>query len=352
MPHKNHYSKIKAILFFTDNLIINKIKGCIVMLNRNNKGNSLPQYIIIIALIALALTPVFIFLGNYLFQYFDSLKNSFTNNNAQIQTNSVSKTNNVPVNTETPAVNTVTSGTLGGTITKPVKQCTNGKCDIDFGNFVLQGIPENFQEAVVSGGASGGTETIKALLMQISLQLEEKGLNAESEDIKNLANLGHELAGMEKAVENLELQCNYDKDCIKNANETKLDPSICKYLPKCTYKNLFNTLDADFILANSEDTNDPETPAVYEYVNITDKIKNNNNIDNNVKGIIELLSANIRQISQDVHELGHMSDPVYYDSNLTLQDYNASKLTNLDAGLICASGNYEDVQNKCVNSTP
>lgn len=50
-------------------------------------------------------------------------------------------------------------GPLGGTTSVPVKACKDGKCDIDFGSYVLSGVPETMPSVEETAGTFGEKST-------------------------------------------------------------------------------------------------------------------------------------------------------------------------------------------------
>ena len=104
------------------------------------RGNSLTQYAIIIALIALLLVPVFLILGQNIVNYFAGLDKGLGERKNDHTTVS---NDQLPAN-----MTNMAGGSLGGTPDKPVEKCQDNECVIDFGEFVLSGVPENFSDYV------------------------------------------------------------------------------------------------------------------------------------------------------------------------------------------------------------
>ncbi|MEW5820954.1 MAG: hypothetical protein AB1782_12250 [Cyanobacteriota bacterium] len=190
-------------------------------------GNALSQYGIIIALIFLAILPVFLFTGKNIVSYFNSLYQGLKHNQ-NISTNkesSASQTNNAQ------KIELIKAGSLGGTQDEPVSTCNDNLCNIDYGEFVLKGVPENFNGFVQASGTSGGTEELLALIEQIAQQLEEKGDTEGAKEYRELANLGHFVADVENIVETSINSCTnssgdgYNSDCVKKElNKMYFDP--------------------------------------------------------------------------------------------------------------------------------
>lgn len=94
-----------------------------------------------------------------------------------------------------------TAGSLGGTPDNPVQQCSAGTCGIDFGDFVLNGIPENFGDFVQTSGTSGGADQLADIFAQLAEQMQTSDPEGYEEYMR-LANLVHIQADIVKQVEN------------------------------------------------------------------------------------------------------------------------------------------------------
>lgn len=163
---------------------------------RNNSGSVLSQYAIIIALIGAVLIVAFLAIGGTITSSFTNFYDLLRGNNTQtLQTGSnntpMASLKITPVNTSSnlttaPVSNTsssmsssfsITSGTASN---KPVQlnsepqlTCSGNVCSIDYGDFVLNGIPSNFKDYIEIQGTSGGEEKIAALMMELYNQLDE-----------------------------------------------------------------------------------------------------------------------------------------------------------------------------------
>ncbi|MGD9581789.1 MAG: Flp family type IVb pilin [Vampirovibrionia bacterium] len=168
---------------------------------RDIKGSALSQYAIIIGLVALAVIPVFVIFGNTIVSQFSFFKECLS---PSVQTQS---SNQSTSNTSTTTASDLKTGPLGGTTQLPVKECTDGKCDIDFGEYILTGIPENFKNYVESAGTSGGTDKLLSLLGQMADQLEADGNQDGADELRELANVGYALSLIESKVEDLANKC-------------------------------------------------------------------------------------------------------------------------------------------------
>ncbi|MGD9581906.1 MAG: hypothetical protein AB7V50_11080 [Vampirovibrionia bacterium] len=175
---------------------------------RKHKGSAQMDYILPTAIVGIVL-------GLAMFQMVSSgnfikfIANSLNLDEKQIQTTTTQETT-------TSKPTTLAGGSFGGTPSNPIEACKDGECSIDYGSFVLSGIPENFQDFVEAQGSSGGTEKLVAMLYQIAEQLEEEGKNSEADEIKKLANLAHNMAAVEKLFEDKTKACGNNQICIQN----------------------------------------------------------------------------------------------------------------------------------------
>lgn len=159
------------------------------MVAKKNEGSSLSQYAIIIALIALALVPILMLFGNNIKSILDSYSSMFEANNKIIEEHIADNSNNQ-----------LKGGQLGGTPSNPVKECKDSSCTIDFGDFILTGLPENFGELTETSGTSGGEDLLADLLTQIAEQRKESDPEGSKEYLR-LANLIHMQGDIVRQIE-------------------------------------------------------------------------------------------------------------------------------------------------------
>jgi len=114
---------------------------------RSKNKTIIAKYRGIISLIAIVLMLNFYLFGKNIADYFFSfIKTNNTNHSQPVI--EASQVKDFPASGFAP-------GNMGGTPDKPVSICIDGYCNIDYGEFILYGIPENFQELVRPSGASG-----------------------------------------------------------------------------------------------------------------------------------------------------------------------------------------------------
>ncbi|MEW5822614.1 MAG: hypothetical protein AB1782_20645 [Cyanobacteriota bacterium] len=348
-----------------------------------NRGASLAQYAIIIALVALFAIPVYFFLGQNIVDFFTNFSTMFGNINVNMSEN-IAETNKID------------PGELGGTSSEPQTQCNNGECSIDFGEFILNGIPENFGELVQTGGNSGGIDELASLLDQIADFLEEEGDVDGSVDFKDLANLAHTQAMFKEQLENMADLCVNNmpsqyassQQCFKDqwllmGNLDISSPPAGDLLPDlgqtgqlAGYGINENTrLD----LAMYQKINDPNTFDAlknkfppYKMVEIYDKIMKDNSYDvsyaDTIKNITKKLFLNINDLAFNSSAISKYVGNIppehivkydietgaeigaIYNQAFTVEDIlkpDTSLNTNINAALICVTGDNYDNGDEC-----
>lgn len=99
------------------------------------------------------------------------------------------------------------AGMYGGKPDAPVQKCSLDTCTIDFGDYILTGIPGNFGEYIETQGTSGGTDLAAQLFEQLADQLAQQGDTQGAAEYKKLANLSHMIACVQKGVEDAANSC-------------------------------------------------------------------------------------------------------------------------------------------------
>lgn len=223
------------------------------MVLKNNKGSALFQYAIIIGLIALTLVPVFLMFGNNIKEAFTSYSASFDANNKIIDEN-YKLTH--PFN--------IKPGELGGSADNPIRKCVNETCAIDYGNLVLNGIPENFSELVQTSGGNGGTEEVLDLLSQLAQQLEENPdvPPDEVDKIKKLIDRGKQIAKAEKFFEEKIKPYKSDLQVYLNAKADLLNNFIFGDRSQANFDQGISNLNAQYQTILDNYYNDPNNQMV------------------------------------------------------------------------------------------
>jgi len=178
-------------------------------MKRKYRGSNLVEYMLPAALIGVVMGG--------------ALYNSYTNDSIL---NYVMNSLNMKINEETLVIDNANNNTNKEVIkvdpyanknisdsstTPPAMACsTDNTCTIDFGNFKLTGVPSNFTNVVETSGANAGTEQIALLLDQIANILAQNNKISESDQVKDLANMGHALAALEKEIPNYHCSVHYN----------------------------------------------------------------------------------------------------------------------------------------------
>ncbi|MEW5818621.1 MAG: hypothetical protein AB1782_00390 [Cyanobacteriota bacterium] len=135
------------------------------------------------------------------------------------------------------------AGELGGSSGTPVISCTGGHCSIDYGDFILNGIPDDFGEIVETSGTSGGTEDLVSILASIGDQITDpdSGDGDSAEDFKLIANLGHFMAAIQEQSEIAAKACASDADPVACFNQKNNDYKANPILPPDNIKGLLTS---------------------------------------------------------------------------------------------------------------
>lgn len=296
-------------------------------MQRNFNGSSLAQYAIVLALVAVAVVPVFMIYGKEIVSILQGYTSIFTDMNNQMATNKGSNPSEEP--SEDPPGNPPPSqekvGPLGGTPSAPVTDCsTPDSCTIDYGSFVLSGIPENFPIAVETMGGAGGIETM-AQLMDILATAQENGdIQMDGGSLRDLANLGHELARQESIYEN-------DMTSMIATGESKIDFGF-----QCALNDGLAIVHTDFNNALGSLQISPNDPNAA-----------------NVQNIINILSGQINSLYDNLYpQLTLMADNgIGYVPSLAEMEAilhpQASLVTDVDSQIICQTGAGQDAGHQC-----
>ena len=305
-------------------------------------GSVLSQYGIIIGLVVLAIIPIFIIFGNNIVGYFTQFNELLKSNNTNLSSTSSSNNGNSSNSSSSTGTSTassttsnttssnttssVSAGQLGGTPEKPVSNCVNNSCTIDYGEFILNGVPANLDEYMQSAGASGVTEALAAVLDQLIAQSPEINSSLDINLLKQLAERGHSFANLENNME-------------EYAQKYLDDPT------NITVSSQF--ISNSTILAQGSDR--------IFFESILDQINNQldgstDQADKNMKEIVNLLTAEIITLADYMTDKGNnvgvalaVNDDVVAD----LLKPKASLKTDFDSAIICLTGDGTDTGTKC-----
>lgn len=316
-------------------------------MNREMNGASIAQYGIIITLIALAVVPLFFLFGQNIVKSFAFFSECLNN-----QPNSIASTTppptSTPVNTSAPETSQPptritppgpyaisAAGSLGGTRTNPVRACTNGMCQVDYGTFILNGIPDNFSEFVETSGPAAGTDTILSTLDSIIQAADSGKINLTPETleaVRNLAEKGHLLASGEREFIGV----------VETGNLGQMVNSAVSPTGQRTRLNvMYECLD----IAEAEEYK----KALAGFKNLSDTT-----VDPTIKQMVSTLGDNISTMYDDFSDRMGMAglDPADPSTFQTAQDnffasHHITNLTDLDSTVICGIGNGRDTGVNC-----
>lgn len=348
-----------------------------------NKGSNLIEYAIPLALVAIVVG-----LGLHSFVSSGAIKNYLINSSSNSmvfkdknQTSAVA-----PEDTAALPVN-LSSGSFGGSLENPVKQCDSDSCTIDYGEYILNNIPLDYGGFVEAHGVSGGTDLLASLVEQIASQLEDKGDLAGAQDFRDLANLGHFISDMQQTLEETVATCPA-KGCVDSviARSITLNPTpevagiLTSYDPNISEISdllLMTRLDlARNDLDSNPTTTDPATSPALAMVELFDKINSDPDYSDTVKSITKELFVNINDLGYDLYgniavantdtktlliETGGSSVPQYdpiTGDPIAAESFNISSLddilhpqtssgTDLNSLLICTTGGSLDDGSSC-----
>lgn len=348
-------------------------------MNRKIFGSALTQYAIIIGLLAVVLIPSFFIMGSLINENFKGFSSIFSNKDEQTETTTNPNTTTPTTN---PIIPALLGGSLGGTPENPVKECDNGVCNIDYGELMLQGLPDNFTELVETSGTAAGTTELTNMLDQMIAQMEGNVDAQELQQMKDLANMGHLMADYEKYVEDFAKQCDTTAD-PKQCMGDFLYHGTTNYNPPTNLTNQLTGLALDFsnpgyILevggSMNNYLNDSTTfeqsknsELASAFVGQYQEVMNNSAFSDTQKDIVKELYWQIGSMATELDNViwssgsSNYTQDSYYDPLTVEQTYydissfeagdiynpNYSHTTDLDSALICAAGYHSDTSTQC-----
>lgn len=291
-------------------------------MRRKYQGASLFQYAVIIALIAVCLVPAYIIMGDTITSQLSGFSNMMADNNEIIKSNQSSSndTGSGPI---------ISPGELEGSSTDPKIQCEGNGCAIDFGDYVVSGIPSNFSEYIETAGASGGTDYLSTILDEIA---ENAPVDEETKKLlEALANNGHGIAAIERSFNN---------EITDLISRGEFDQS---------------EVDLDSPIDLSEGPNLMDFESILQTLN--DNIGSNTNPDyQNTLTMVNILANDILSTASSVQSKT-ATMLLDADRNLTISEEDAqeyedfihdgSNATDIDSAFICGFGNGEDNGYEC-----
>lgn len=343
------------------------------------RGSSLVQYAIILSTIGVVGIAVFWNLGSEINSMFNKYLASYTKNNEAISKNATQ---------QSVSTGSIKKGDLGGTPDQPKSMCTGNMCTIDYGELVLNGIPEDYGNFLATTGSSGTSDKIIDLISQIGQQLAAQGDIEGSKDFQDLANLGHMSAKHQANIENITQNCinnaSNKVDCIKQAlyqRETlPLNDNVKDLLPlygdESYYLGVHSTAVMHMGYVKREQLNDPSNYNTYtkiiastKMLDIYEKIMNDPKYSPTIKSVSKEIilnyNKNAEPLNSYLYSVLHDGGAADYDvysietgelistTNISLSDPNqilhpnTSTISDLHSALVCATGQYDDTGKAC-----
>ena len=247
------------------------------------------------------------------------------------------------------------AGDLGGSINNPVDKCEKGICSIDYGDFILNNIPENFNDFVQTSGTAGSVDRLSSYLNKLSKDMSDAGHFDLADEIQTLAIMGHNIALIMYEFEKIYNTCSGNTLCIDSYNAqifpmpAGYDDSVMPFPENMTYQDLLDS-GAFGSAINGSNT----SPLAEAFVTQLNTIMNNSSVKNEVKGVVQELSWNIGTIGQDFYSnynsvlgntvsyydpvTGQVSTPslVSGDPVEDFVNYSASNITHFNSAMICS----------------
>jgi hypothetical protein len=335
------------------------------MIKKHLRGQEAIEFILIIALVFFVAFISVVMFGGKLKAFFegDSATIEAAQNPTEVMDQATNSKYSPDYITEAPEL----SGT--GTPDNPEMKCNMNVCSIDYGDFSLTGVPEDFNKYIQAAGASGGTELMAKMLKQIADQMEAQEFPAERvEEIRVLANAGHNFGIIEREFEKVAQICGTDWSCMESYQE-KPFPALNEL--DLTYADIYEDSDKDYahfinlmlvdwwekcdaggnVCPNGATHNPPpreKFPIAFKFIDYRNSVINNSELPPSVRGVVDELTWNIKQMASDYHKIFDTDHYDEKDDNLEqYDDYNASSITHFDSALICASGKFTDEGKKC-----
>lgn len=336
-----------------------------------SRGQNLVEFVVIVVLVAIVCIAILSLLGINVNSLFKTSYKKYENY----------KPFGVGYDKKTGA-RVYKAGELGGTAINPKKACSGDVCSIDYGDFVLNGVPDNFGDFVESSGTSGGTDKLLTLFEQIADQLEKAGDIDGAKDYRDLANLGHYLASIEIMGENNAKTCKSNANplgCMgskiyESANFTPPE-SISTLIQAKQGFHIGGILTCDMGTAQHYRKTDMGTfnsyknfNPVYTFVDKYQKIINDSKYSSSLKGVTQELYLNIAELTKNMSDkmtattsgsLNQLNfDPI--SGNFTgthmisidpaLEDIikpQTSIGNNINSALLCVAGKNLDTARSC-----
>lgn len=242
---------------------------------------------------------------------------------------------------------------------------------------------EDLREYMETAGSSGGTDVIIASVSQIAQQLEEQGLIAQSNKVKKLANIMHNVASVERMFEQSAKRCSNTaqgfKDCMRSlmSKDSQAPESFISSASSFNDGQNFDYLSRDLELAqhfkNYDKTCKESNSLGCSFAKTYGDILTDENIDKRTRRQIKQLAITVSNMSENMTTMVHWAGGDYEETQVNLhlsndgytmrqstkysdeypftyndfQRYNISEMTDVDGLVTCLLGAGEDVNNRC-----
>lgn len=318
---------------------------------RIKRGSGLVDYVIPTLVLGVVIgVGVMALSGNNLLLNFLTHSGNAKYNNGKLAMSSqgspdaVNKAMIIAATTVKQANSIILPGQLNGTEEVPVSQCKGDSCSIDFGTFVLNGVPANYDEMVETIGVPGGTDKMLALIDEIIKQAEKLDPPVDLSMLKQLSNQGHALASLQKETEDraLDVRMSIDKKLNFQLQKMK-DSQSDAFLMNQKIQATLTQLNKKF-----GDTTNQTHSNILNTVNIlaqdilkTNKAYTDKMMDTYISGML-MAKEYTSIMDMDSVDAGKMKD-----SAKSIAHPKFSIHTNVNSTIICTTGKYKDTGKKC-----
>ncbi|MEW5821834.1 MAG: hypothetical protein AB1782_16690 [Cyanobacteriota bacterium] len=318
---------------------------------RKITGSNLIEYAIPIALVGLVvgLGLYYLFSSGLLNKFiFSTGKADIDDQSQKISLNKNLDETALPlVNDQNSSEPDLMAGDLGGTPDKPVKKCNSSTCTIDFGSFILSGIPQNYQDFTESSGSSGGTDELLSLLDQIISQIESQDPTIDVNLLKLLSNKGHAIADNQKTIETTA------SNLLNNSSINEIENALTSLRSQIDTLSSeeFEQILSQVNQAYNNPKNETESNIISivnmlsdEIISVNSSLKTqSNSVVNWNTNYINGYKATYNTDTIDETTITSVTD----NANSKIVSPNYSTITDLDSAIICTTGHGSDTGVQC-----
>lgn len=203
----------------------------------------------------------------------------------------------------------------------PKITCSGNSCTLDFGDYVIEGIPGDFSDYIQSSGTSGGTDYLATILEQVA---DQAPVDQETKNlIRQLSTHGHGIAIVEYNLDDL-IQTHFEHETFQNAE------GLLGELMTGTDMTGFES-----VLENINNSMGSNADPAYQNTLV---------IVNALAGNIIDIAGYLNQKTIDLGATGDNADAILSDG---MQEYeyfthDGARATDLDSEIICGMGNGTD----------